>query len=279
VFDEPGGARRSGPVRSVASGKTVPLLAVERIGPATYGWTTERLFFAEDGRTWYAVGPLPTAPRRITFVNNLAAVLEGRGGTFRSEDRGVHWKPSSQAALDVADADRARAAEGGKKVSSASPFACLDRASEGLLNVDFGVEGCFGGSHSGLSLRISKGVAMLSGTIDHPASKSSQVDGKVLTSTERARLLQGIAAAATRLEEPSECRETTKHDAEVTWHCDSPTPKVEGRLVFTSDACDGPGLSESVGASTRFGGRSGGYARAIGVSAWARQVLNTYGAR
>ncbi len=280
VFEEPGGALRSGPVRSVASGKKVPLLAVERIGPATYGWTSDRLFFAEDGLTWYAVGPLPTAPRRITFVNKLAVVLEGKGGTFRSEDRGAHWKPSSQAALDVADADRTRVGgERGKKVPPASPFACLDRAAEGVLNVEFDVEGCFGGSHSGLSLRISKGVATLSGTIDHPASTSSQIDRVALSPAERVRLLHDVAAAATRLEEPSTCRESTTHKAEVSWRCDSPTPKSEGRLAFTSDACDGAGLAEGVGASTSSGGRPGGYARALGIAAWARQVLERHGAR
>jgi photosystem II stability/assembly factor-like uncharacterized protein len=280
VFDEPGGALRSGPARSVASGKRVPLLAVERIDRATYGWTSDQLFFAEDGLTWYAVGPLPTVPRRITFVNKLAVVLEGKGGTFRSEDRGAHWKPSSQAALDVADADRTRVGgERAKKGPLPSPFACLDRASEGVLNVEFDVEGCFGGSHSGLSLRISKGVATLSGTIDHPASSSSQIDRVALLPAERARLLQGVAAAATRLEEPSDCRDTTTHKAEVSWRCESPTPKGEGRLAFTTNACDEAGLAEGVGASTSFGGRPGGYARALGIVAWAREALNRHGAR
>ena len=258
VFEDADGRVLTMPPRGVGSGKTVPVLAIERLGKAAYGWTTDRLFFADDGVSWYALGELPVAPRRMTFVNRNAVVLEGSQGTFRSEDRGKHWKPSALAAIDVADADRSR--PGGEAARPPRPFTCLETAANADLDVKLEV-GDIGFTQSEVKLTIRKGKSVLTGGVDGPA-RTVKLSEKPLRPSERIELLRGLTAATIRPERPSSCWSSVTQTVDVTWSCDGRSPG--GHVSFTSKEC-GP---HAAGAAP-----SEGYARALGIAEWADALL------
>ena len=272
VFDDPGGGHRSAPVRSIATRRRIPLEAVERFEQAAYGWTTAQLFYAEDGASWYLLGALPTAPRRITFLNGRSVVLEGAAGTYRSEDRGTHWSPSAYAPFDLADAEGARDRAAGRARAPFDPFACLGTTTEGDLNVEIDVRGDFATSQSGLHLAVHQGATTLDGLLDQVRS-TTRVEAKALSAVERARLLEEIAALTTRAEEPSRCWSTTKESVDLTWRCATEGPDLHGRLSFQGDMCASPDVAA---ADAKVFGRPltpPRYARAIGIAAWATALL------
>ena len=272
VFDDPGGGHRSAPVRSVATGRRIPLEAAQRLEQAAYGWTTAQLFYAEDGASWYLLGALPTAPRRITFLNGRSVVLEGAAGTYRSEDRGAHWEPSTYAPFDLADAEWARERAAGRARAPFDPFACLGTTTDGDLNVEIDVRGDFATSQSGLHLVVKQGATTLDGLLDHVRS-TTRVEAKALSAAGRIRLLKEIAALTTRTEEPSRCWSTNKESVDVTWRCATQDPDSHGRLSFRGDMCASPDLAA---ADAKVLGRPvtpPHYSRAIGIAEWATALL------
>jgi photosystem II stability/assembly factor-like uncharacterized protein len=285
VFETPGEPPRSLPPHLAGSGRTARLEAVEHFGLLAYGWTQGKLFLAEDGRSWYLAGDLPAARGRVTFVSAKAVVLDSPAGTFRSEDRGQHWKPSSNAWLDLRDADRVRARAVGREMTVSSPFACVATASQAEFSVEFNIVAEHGmGSRKRLELSVHDGAAALTGNLD--VGYRSSLPPRPIDQAERVRIAEELGQTILRLEEPAGCTTTYLNQVTVTWSCDTGGPIREGQLSFTSNSCGNGGapdvamlrdVREGVAAHSTFGGAPSGYARAIAIASAARAILARYG--
>jgi photosystem II stability/assembly factor-like uncharacterized protein len=285
VFETPGEPGRRAPPRLVGSGKTARLEAVERFGQLACGFAQGKLFLADDGRSWYLAGDLPAAPGRITFVSAQVVVLDSPGGTFRSTDRGKHWRPSPSAWLDLRDAERVRARAHGRELQVENPFACVATAPRAELGVELGtVSDHSPGMRRRLELSVRDGSATLTSNPD--VGYRMALPPQPIDQAERTRIAKELGESTLRFEQSSACTTTYLHQVTVTWTCSTGGPVREGKLSFESDACDDYGARDGatfrqahvrVASTSTAGGPPAGYARAIGIRDAARAILLRHG--
>lgn len=222
---------------------------------------TKRAFVSHDeGQTWIEVGALPgeLAFEQFVLVDERRGLARSGARTFRSDDGARRWE-ETKALTDAADLANLL----GEKQRELFP--CLAGAPSGLLKLEFGVQGCFGGTTNSLALAWDEKGGELR-IADEARGSRPRLQKKVSSSDVRS-LLRALHAAIVRPESASGCTSTTtvQSSFEVSCRLDG-SPTSQSLKLETNDCA--PSESPAVGGSTRMG-RSSGYARAIGIHEWA----------
>ncbi|MBF5046413.1 MULTISPECIES: hypothetical protein [Myxococcaceae] len=277
-----GKVTRAGPLLTRPRGTLTQLEGLAQRTPQSWlGWAGDQVAATQDGgRTWYRVGRLPRTPvRDIVFLadGRVFAELTG-GGLLRSRDAGHRWEPTTDAleAYDFTVASGRRPGGGSESTQThwETPFDCAVSSPRASVKVDFGIQGCFGGTQSSLVLELAPDGAALHG-------KRDVGDGPVevkrqLTRAEGEALMRELVAASTRPEVPSDCQSTTGYSAVLEWSCPNGTPQ-RTRAEFTSYGCGQRMRVDLVGGATSTGGAQGPdtYERALGIHEVAERALET----
>lgn len=200
----------------------------------------------DDGRSWRELSALPGDEvfEELALLNQRTAIARAASGVlFRSEDEGAHWTQSINLELDASDLATARGA------SADDALACLKNAS-GSLTLEFGVQGCFGGSANTLELKWTAlgGEVRVKRDDVAVADQTTQFDAATVR-----RELATLRSLVFRRETPSSCSSTDMYEVVLETKCEIGSTKRRKKLVLTSNDCNA----------------GDGYARAIGVHDWA----------
>ncbi len=262
VLWEPDASRRVLVLSAFTSNEAPRLetLRVTNFGART-AFGTKRAFVSHDeGQTWIEIGPLPgeLTFEQFVLVDARRALARSGSQTFRSDDGARSWA-ETKAITDAADLANAL----GEKQQELFP--CLAGAPRGVLKLEFGVQGCFGGTVNSLALTWNEKGGEL--RIADEARGSRPRLHKKLSSSDVRSLIGEFHAALVRPESASGCRSTTSVQSsfEVSCRLDG-SPTSQSLRLETNDCA--PNEAPAVGGSTRMG-RSSGYARAIGIHEWA----------
>ncbi len=247
VLWERDASRRVLAITGVTSRETPRLetLRLTNFGART-AFGTKRAFVSEDeGQTWVEVAALPgeLVFEQFVLVDERRALARSDARTFRSDNGARTWKETT-AVTDAADLANLL----GEKQSELFP--CLAGAPSGLLKLEFGVQGCFGGSsnHLELSWNEKGGELRISGRSYKPLPSLK----KTLNPGEARRLLSELHDAAVRPESASGCTSTNSVQSSFEVSC-----RVDGRTVTQSLTLETNDCADR------------GYARAIGMHEWA----------
>jgi photosystem II stability/assembly factor-like uncharacterized protein len=247
VLWERDASRRVLAITGVTSNETPRLetLRLTNFGART-AFGTKRAFVSHDeGQTWVEVGALPEdLPfEQFVLVDERRGLARSGSRTFRSENGARLWKEST-AVTDAADLANAL----GEKQSELFP--CLAGAPSGLLKLEFGVQGCFGGSsnHLELSWNEKGGELRISGHSYEPLPNLK----KTLNLGEVRRLLSELHDAAVRPESTSGCTSTNSVQSSFEVSCRVDGPTVTQSLALKTNDC-----------------ADRGYARPNGIYEWA----------
>lgn len=255
------GTRRVMGVCGAPSGEQPRLETVRVLGAQRSAVGTKRAFVSRDeGATWLELAPLPgLVPfEQLVFAEAHRALAKGAGKVFRSDDAGRTWRETTSA-LDAMDLATAL---GG----SEDPLSCLSRGATGTVALRFGVNGCFGGSKNELTLTWRPDRGELAVRYDAQLERSPTK--KTLGAREVRALLDGLHERATRVEQASGCRSTTAYVATIDVTCKVSGASAHQVVDVESHDCGARPLEPGVGGATSSGVPSG-YARALGVHAWA----------
>ena len=155
--------------------------------------------------------------------------------------------------------------------AGAPRYACVETATEAELRVDLG-SGEGGAWRGDLTLTILGGMSELGGTVfdtsklGAKAKKPTKVKlkPKEISDAQRAALFKDLAAAVNRPEQGMDCESPVPHSVKLSWSCANGAFKTGGDVSFEGDRC---------------AGKTGGYARAVGITDWAAALLRRHGGR
>jgi len=270
-----------GPLMTPGSGVTRRLEGLARRTDTEWlGWVGEQMVATEDaGRSWYAVGRVPSTPvRALVFLKDGTALAELPGGALlRSENSGRDWKPGTDL-MDAYDFTQvAGRRPGAAAVARASaplrdtPFDCLLSSPSATLKVRFDIGGCYGSSRSWLALNLRPDGAEVSG-VDAHRKEPVNVEPRMLPRAEGETLVRELIAAATRAETPLGCISTTYYSATLEWSC--PSQPTASQVRFSAMGCGSMVRVDLVGGAMSTGRAApDAYARALAIHRLAGAVL------
>lgn len=252
---------RAGPATSPASGNTVLLQGETPGAENRWGWHQEQVFQSSDGGlSWFRGGTLDAPVERIAVVNDKRILLRAGGSLRSSTDRGATWEKTD--ALDLR-ADWERITGENQDLAPGDRVDCALR-NPARVELHFGVQGCFGGSATQITLQLGTGVARVygpSGERPIPIAAAHEA-------------IQELSTAASRVEVPSECTSTNRNFARLRWTC---ADSSEAVMSFETYDCGERTELETVGGMTIWGQpQSGAYARANGVRQWGERLLRRF---
>ncbi len=168
-----------------------------------WGWSRGRVLWSHDGgKTWLRVGPTPAETvDRMVFLNFHQGIAVAGAATFRTDDGGRTWKPSTSPSLDAFEM------EGPKQVN---PLRCLAQAPKAQLEISSHTSDCFASTDAPAVTVVFSG-----GTATVRQERST----RALDRTQTADLITRLTAIFERPEVLSSGGDTSSTTTTLRWSC------------------------------------------------------------